>query len=61
MTGSAAGQIYRRKSDGREIIIDQHRGLERWVLARARDTGRTFWLTEDGIRRKYELVGGDET
>ena len=46
---------WRRKSDG-VVVSTLARNNARDVLVTREDTGRTYWATWDGLRRKYERL-----
>ena len=54
------GTRWRRKTDDAEIIIDADSDSSgrsnRSLLARNLATERSFWLTPEGLGRKYELL-----
>lgn len=54
MTDVKAGQIWRRKKDGGEVVVQG--GTGRDVLVASRQPIRRFWITVEGLHKKYTLV-----
>ena len=55
------GQRWVRKADGATVeVIYLGGGAHAWVDVRRLDSGRTFTVSEAGLRRKYELISENE-
>jgi hypothetical protein len=58
MTEVKPGQVWVRKTDGREVVIQG--GTGRDVLVASREGVGRFWVTVEGLHRKYTLEVPDD-